>query len=57
MTEPKPSMEVLIERDRCASILEAAAVSICIPGGRTNQVDRHVADVLRRYAVIIRTGE
>jgi hypothetical protein len=38
------------ERERCASHLRASAARIAPDGKRTNQVDRHVADVLATKA-------
>lgn len=43
------------ERERCALMLDEAAQRL-LGAKRTNQVDRHVADVLESYASAIRSG-
>ena len=47
---------VLAEREQIGSMLHASANNLAPEGKRTNQVDRHVADVLRRMADAIRKG-
>lgn len=42
------------ERERAALLLEAAAERVAPTGKRSNQIDRHVADVLRDKAGAIR---
>ncbi len=45
---------VRAERERCALIPEAAARALISGRRRTNQVDRHTADVLMRMGTKIR---
>ena len=46
--------EVEAERERCAKVLEGAAGVLICGRRRTNQVDRHTADVLMNNAEKIR---
>jgi hypothetical protein len=43
-------------RELCAQPLDAAAARL-VAGKRTNQVDRHTADILETHAKVIRAGE
>lgn len=43
-----------VAREACAKLLDSAAGRLAPAGVRTNNVDRHTADVLRRKAAAIR---
>jgi hypothetical protein len=45
------------ERERCAAQLDEAAIKLFGGRARVPQVDRHVAEVLRRHAAAIRASE
>ena len=48
---------VTVECNRCTQKLRDAAERLAPPGKRSNQVDRHVADVLARQADALALGD
>jgi hypothetical protein len=48
---------IMAERERCAGVPEQVAKALICGRRRTNQVDRHTADVLMRMATKIREAK